>query len=54
MDGDRGMSQKLIYSSQAYFWTKEWQEAEKEASEDVSAGRVETFDTVEGLVDDLG
>ena len=25
---------------QAYFWTKEWQEAEKEASEDIKQGRL--------------
>jgi hypothetical protein len=39
--------------SQAYFWTKEWQEAEKEASEDIKAGRVKTFDTVEALIKEL-
>jgi len=38
---------------QAHFWTKEWQEAEKEASEDIKAGRVKTFDTVEELLADL-
>ena len=26
--------------NQAYFWTKEWQEAEKEASEDIKQGRL--------------
>jgi len=39
--------------SQAYFWTKEWQEAEREASEDIKAGWVKTFDTAEELVKDL-
>jgi antitoxin PrlF len=39
--------------SQAYFWTKEWQEAEKEASEDIKAGRIKTFDTAEELLADL-
>ncbi|HJX12001.1 MAG TPA: hypothetical protein VJ377_00575 [Dehalococcoidales bacterium] len=39
--------------SQAYFWTKEWQEAEKEASEDIKAGRIKEFDTVEELLEDL-
>ncbi len=43
-----------ILKSQAYFWTKEWQEAEREASEDIKAGRGKTFDTVEELVKDLG
>ena len=27
-------------TNQAYFWTKEWQEAEKEASEDIKQGRL--------------
>ena len=40
--------------SQAYFWTMEWQEAEREASEDIKAGRVKTFETVEELAEDLG
>ena len=44
---------KLIDKSQAYFWTKEWQDAEREASEDIKAGRVKTFETVEELVEDL-
>ncbi|GAH13460.1 unnamed protein product [marine sediment metagenome] len=45
---------KLVDKSQAYFWTKEWQEAEKEASEDIKAGRVKTFDSAEELIKDLG
>ncbi len=51
MDGEVKMSKKLIDSSQAYFWTKEWQEAEREATEDIKAGRVNIFDTVEELVE---
>ena len=47
--------------SQAYFsdksrvfdWTKEWQAAEKEADEDIKAGRVKSFDSVEELIKDL-
>ena len=39
--------------NQAYFWTGEWQDAEREASKDIKAGRVKTFDTVEGLLADL-
>jgi hypothetical protein len=43
-----------IIRSQAYFWTKEWQEAEKEASADIKAGRVKTFKDVKKLMEDLG
>ena len=47
------LPKKLVDASQAYFWTKEWQEAEKEASEDLEAGRVKTFGTAEELIEDL-
>ena len=30
----------MIDTNQAYFWTKEWQKAEKEASEDMKQGRL--------------
>ena len=32
--------QKLIDASQAWFWTEEWQKGEREADEDIKAGRV--------------
>jgi hypothetical protein len=44
---------KLIDKSQTYFWTKKWQDAEKEADGDIKAGRVKTFNTVDDLVKDL-
>ena len=31
---------KTIDAEQFWFWTKEWQEAEKEAEEDIKSGRV--------------
>ena len=45
---------KLVDKSQAYFWTSKWQQAEQEADEDIKAGRVRTFDSVEELLEDLG
>ncbi len=48
------MPKKLVDKSQAYFWTKRWQEAEKEADEDIRAGRVKAFDSVDELIEDLG
>ena len=44
---------KLVDKSQAYFWTRKWQEGEREADKDIKAGRVKTFDSVEELVSDL-
>ncbi|MDO8579118.1 MAG: hypothetical protein Q7R50_08095 [Dehalococcoidales bacterium] len=44
---------KLVDKGQAYFWTKRWQDGEKEASDDIKAGRVKTFDSVDDLIKDL-
>jgi len=47
------MPKKLIDKSQAYFWTKKWQDGEKEANQDISAGKVKTFSSIEELLKDL-
>lgn len=47
------MPKKLIDKSQAYFWTKRWQEGEREADEDIKAGRVKTFNSVDELIEDM-
>ena len=39
--------QKIVDRDQAYFWTPEWQEGEREASKDIAEGRVEVFDNVD-------
>ncbi|MBU1626099.1 AbrB/MazE/SpoVT family DNA-binding domain-containing protein [bacterium] len=44
---------ELIDKDQAWFWTKEWQEGEREADEDMKAGRVKAFDNVEDLIEEL-
>jgi AbrB family looped-hinge helix DNA binding protein len=44
---------RLIDKNQAYFWTKKWQDGEKEADEDIKAGRVKVFDSVDKLIKDL-
>jgi hypothetical protein len=33
--------------SQLYFWTRRWQEGEREAEEDIQAGRVQEFEDIE-------
>ena len=38
---------------QAYFWTSEWQEAEREADKDIKAGRTRRFSNAEKLIADL-
>ncbi len=44
---------KLIDKSQAYFWTPEWQAAEREAQADIDAGRVEEFASIDELLAEL-
>jgi len=38
---------------QAWFWTPEWQQMEKEADDDIAAGRVESFESGEAFLDAL-
>ncbi len=38
---------KLIDKSQAWYWTKEWQERERRADEDIAAGRFKEFDNID-------
>jgi AbrB family looped-hinge helix DNA binding protein len=40
---------KVIKKDQEYFWTREWQEGEKEADEDIMAGRVSMAYREDGL-----
>lgn len=42
--------QRVIDASQAWFWTERWQQMEREADEDIAAGRVTTFDDVDSLL----
>ena len=43
----------VIDKSQAYFWSAEWQQAEREAQADLDEGRSQRFDSVEELIADL-
>lgn len=45
--------QKVIDSTQAWFWTPAWQAGEAEASADIGAGRVETYDDEEDFLASL-
>ena len=44
---------KLIDKDQAWFWTERWQRGEKEAEEDIRAGRVHSFPDAKEAVDYL-
>ena len=38
---------------QAWFWTKEWQDKEREADEDIKAGNYRDFESMDALMKDL-
>ena len=42
-----------VPADQAWFWTARWQQREREADEDIAAGRVDTAETVEELIEIL-
>lgn len=45
--------QRVIDATQAWFWTPEWQTGEREAEADLKAGRVDSFDSGDALLDAL-
>jgi AbrB family looped-hinge helix DNA binding protein len=45
--------QKVIDATQAWFWTPAWQAGERAASEEVAAGRTESFDNDEDFLASL-
>ncbi len=46
--------QKMIPKDQAWFWTKQWQEMEKEAASDIRMGRVNgAFNSPKELIKSL-
>jgi len=42
-----------IYLEQMYYWTKEWQEGELEADEDIKNGRLKKFASAQDAVKHL-
>ena len=49
------LPKKLIDADQAWFWTREWQEGERQVEEDVRAGRlVGPFKNIEELKKHFG
>lgn len=45
---------KLIDADQAWFWTDAWQRGEREASDDIAAGRVRRSRGAEEFIESLG
>lgn len=45
--------QKVVDATQSWFWAPSWQAGERDASADIAAGRVETFETDAEFLDSL-
>jgi antitoxin MazE len=43
----------MIDKAQAWFWTKQWQDAEKEAQKEIIAGKVHSADNLDDLLGKL-
>ncbi len=52
-DGILLRPKKLIDASQAWFWSREWQQGEREASADIKAGRVTTSGSSAAFLESL-
>ena len=44
---------KLVPTDQAWYWTEEWQAAERESREDYAEGRHKTFENADDFAKDL-
>jgi len=51
--GEVEITIKLTDPDQAWFWTPEWQAAERKADEDLAAGRYKDFATMDDFIADL-
>lgn len=43
----------VIPKDQVWFWSKEWQQDEKQADKDITNGKTKKFNSVQELFDDL-
>jgi len=50
---DSHLQQQPVRPGQEWFWTEEWQAAEREVEADLEAGRLDTFDTMEKFMASL-
>jgi len=46
----RRLDEEAVFNDQSWYWTPEWQAAEKEADEDFSSGRVHRFENVDEAI----
>jgi AbrB family looped-hinge helix DNA binding protein len=44
---------RLVDADQAWFWTKDWQRGEQEASDDIAARRTKSFESADEFLSSL-
>ena len=49
----RRLDEEAILDDQSWYWTPEWQAAEREADEDMAAGRIHRYNNVDELIKSL-
>ena len=50
----RRLNEELeLEEEQSWYWSKKWQDAEKEADKDIAFGRVNTFDNIDDALEFL-
>ncbi len=50
---EAGLKPTQIDEDQAWYWTEQWQQWEREADEDIAAGRTKGFDSINKLIESL-
>ena len=48
-----GLKPKKVPKSQAWYWSKKWQEWERQADEQLARGEYKEFDSIDELIADL-
>jgi hypothetical protein len=48
-----GLKPQRVLDDQAWYWSEQWQQWERQADEDIVAGRVKKFRSVDELITDL-
>lgn len=46
----RRLDEEAVFDDQSWYWTPQWQAAEKEADEDIADGRVHRYNNVDEAI----
>ncbi|HBV95992.1 MAG: hypothetical protein JL50_05095 [Peptococcaceae bacterium BICA1-7] len=46
----RRLDEEAVFDDQSWYWTPQWQAAEKEADEDIAAGRVHRYNNADDAI----